>query len=123
MTLPPPAGHDEVFAVQVLRYLDGQASVQDLSELKEALATRRECRAQFVQLCRLHGELSELLVKHLRQTYRKNQNNVTLLSPRMVEEYKSFVKERHGGWWCAVERLAHKGAAHEEKIKSLQATW
>jgi len=61
VTLPPPAGHDEVFAVQVLRYLDGQASVQDLSELKEALATSRECRAQFVQLCRLHGELSELL--------------------------------------------------------------
>jgi anti-sigma factor RsiW len=47
--------------VQVLRYLDGQASVQDLSELKEALATDRERRAQFVRLCRLHGELSELL--------------------------------------------------------------
>ena len=53
--------NDEVFAVQVLRYLDGQATVQDLSELKEALATRRECRALFVRLCRLHGELNEML--------------------------------------------------------------
>ena len=52
---------DEAFAVQVLRYLDGLATVQDLSELKEALATRRDCRAVFVRLCRLHGELSELL--------------------------------------------------------------
>ena len=62
----PPAGRfssggDESFAVQVLRYLDGQATVQDLSELKEALATRPECRTLFVRLCRLHGELSELL--------------------------------------------------------------
>ena len=53
--------NDEVFAVQVLRYLDGLATVQDLSELKEALATRRECRALFVRLCRLHGELNEML--------------------------------------------------------------
>jgi hypothetical protein len=52
---------DEVFAVQVLRYLDGQSSVQDLSELKEALATSRDARRQFVRLCRLHGELSEQL--------------------------------------------------------------
>jgi hypothetical protein len=52
---------DEAFAVQVLRYLDGQATVQDISELKEALATRRDCRAAFVRLCRLHGELNELL--------------------------------------------------------------
>jgi anti-sigma factor RsiW len=54
-------GDDEAFAVQVLRYLDGQATVQDVSELKEALATRGECRTLFVRLCRLHGELSELL--------------------------------------------------------------
>jgi hypothetical protein len=53
--------NDEAFAVQVLRYLDGLATVQDLSELKEALATRRDRRALFVRLCRLHGELSELL--------------------------------------------------------------
>ena len=52
---------DEAFSVQVLRYLDGRATVQDLSELKEALATRPECRTLFVRLCRLHGELSELL--------------------------------------------------------------
>jgi anti-sigma factor RsiW len=52
---------DEAFVVQVLRYLDGRAAVQDLSELKEALATRPACRALFVRLCRLHGELSELL--------------------------------------------------------------
>ncbi len=52
---------DEAFAVQVLRYLDGAATLQDLSELKEALATRRDCRALFVRLCRLHGELNELL--------------------------------------------------------------
>lgn len=57
----PPRGDDEVFAVQVLRYLDGQATVQDLSELKEALATRPACRTLFVRLCRLHGELCELL--------------------------------------------------------------
>jgi anti-sigma factor RsiW len=62
---PPAPGparpDDESFVVQVLRYLDGQATVQDLSELKEALATRPECRTLFVRLCRLHGELSELL--------------------------------------------------------------
>jgi hypothetical protein len=59
MTEPTPA--DEVFAVQVLRYLDGLASVQDLCEMKESLGARPECRALFVRLCRLHGELSELL--------------------------------------------------------------
>jgi hypothetical protein len=61
----PPEGElsqaGEDFAIQVLRYLEGRATVQDLSELKEALATRRECRTWFVQLCRLHGELRELL--------------------------------------------------------------
>jgi anti-sigma factor RsiW len=57
----PVRGDDEAFVIQVLRYLDGLATVQDLSELKEALATRRECRALFVRLCRLHGELGELL--------------------------------------------------------------
>jgi len=57
----PPQADDEAFAIQVLRYLDGLATVQDVSELKEALATRGECRALFVRLCRLHGELSELL--------------------------------------------------------------
>jgi anti-sigma factor RsiW len=56
-----PRGDDESFVVQVLRYLDGQATVQDLSELKESLATRPECRTLFVRLCRLHGELRELL--------------------------------------------------------------
>ena len=56
-----PRWPDEAFVVQVLRYLDGQATVQDLSELKEALATRPERRTLFVRLCRLHGELSELL--------------------------------------------------------------
>ncbi len=56
-----PRWPDEAFVVQVLRYLDGQATVQDLSELKEALATRPERRMLFVQLCRLQGELSELL--------------------------------------------------------------
>jgi len=57
----PQRWADEPFVVQVLRYLDGQATVQDLSEMKEALATRPERRTLFVRLCRLHGELSELL--------------------------------------------------------------
>jgi hypothetical protein len=56
-----PQGEDEMFVVQVLLYLDGRATVQDLSELKEALATRPRCRTLFVRLCRLHGGLGELL--------------------------------------------------------------
>jgi hypothetical protein len=58
---PARRDDDEVFITQVLRYLDGLATVQDLSELKEALATRHECRSLFVRLCRLHGGLGELL--------------------------------------------------------------
>ncbi len=56
-----PPQEEEMFAVQVLRYLDGLATPQDLSELKESLACRPGCRVRFVQLCRLHGELMELL--------------------------------------------------------------
>jgi len=52
---------EEMFAVQVLRYLDGLATPQDLSELKECLACQPGWRVRFVQLCRLHGELMELL--------------------------------------------------------------
>jgi len=52
---------EETFAAQVLRYLVGEATPQDLSELRDALSRLPERRTVFVRLCRLHGELTELL--------------------------------------------------------------
>ncbi len=52
---------EEAFIGQILGYLDGTASPQDQSELKEALASRPALRPLFVSVIRLHGALTELL--------------------------------------------------------------
>jgi hypothetical protein len=57
----PERPEQEAFVAQVLSYLDGGASPQDLSELKEVLASRPAFRLLFVQVCRLHGVLTGLL--------------------------------------------------------------
>jgi anti-sigma factor RsiW len=45
----------------VLRYLDGQTTPTEVQQLSQALRASPECRDRFVQMSRLHGELSEVL--------------------------------------------------------------
>ena len=52
---------DEEFVSLTLRYLFDTASLQDVSELKDALTRHQECRALYVRICRLHGGLGEML--------------------------------------------------------------
>jgi hypothetical protein len=49
----------EAFTVQVLRYLDGACSPEEIRHLKQTLAGSVPCRELFVQVCGLKGNLLE----------------------------------------------------------------
>ena len=51
----------DVFAILALRYLDGECSTEEASALKAMLVEGDSHRELFVQLCRLHGDLHEML--------------------------------------------------------------
>jgi hypothetical protein len=56
---PPSSETKEAFTVQVLRYLDGACSPEEIRHLKETLAGSVPYRELFVQVCGLKGNLLE----------------------------------------------------------------
>src|SRR2546426_922555 len=52
---------DDAFTELVLRYLDGLATSEERTALKEELGSNPDRRGLIVSICRLHGRLGEAL--------------------------------------------------------------